>query len=157
MPLHRCESCGWARTVGRGEGLHGIECPVCGGILKTIDPSRPSSHPRGVLGSHLQIEEGQEQERLRLKLTGELDLASTALVRERLEQLRREKRSVLLDLSELDFMGSSGFHLMIDQLHVAEMDGWSLRIDPNIPPRVLRLFRLMRLGRLILEEPSHTG
>ncbi len=106
-----------------------------------------------MLVSHLQIVESQEPERIRLRLSGELDLASAPRLRERLDELRQQRRPVVLDLSELEFMDSSGLHLMIDELQEARVGDWSLRIDPNIAPQVLRLFRLVELDRLILDGP----
>ncbi len=113
-----------------------------------------ASSPTGVTGWNLELEETQESGRLRLKLTGELDLASAPTVRQRLDQLRTERRSVLLDLSQLTFMDSSGLHVMIDQLQ-RQHDGWMLRIDPNLTPQVRRLFELVQLDRLTMDAPGH--
>ena len=46
-------------------------------------------------------------------LRGELDLATVDEVRARLDELRAEGRSVVLDLDELSFMDSTGIRLVL--------------------------------------------
>jgi anti-anti-sigma factor len=64
--------------------------------------------------------------------------------------LRLENRPVRIDLSELEFMDSSGIHLLMDELNEASGDGWHLEIDPRLSPRVDRLFKLAGLDRVLL-------
>jgi anti-anti-sigma factor len=47
-----------------------------------------------------------------LTLSGELDLGTAPRLGERLDQLREEKRPVVVDLSGLEFMDSSGVYVL---------------------------------------------
>jgi anti-sigma B factor antagonist len=104
--------------------------------------------------AYFEIHEAHDREWLRLHLTGELDLGSAPVLRRRLAQLRAERRPVRLDLSRLEFMDSTGIHLLIDACKDAREDGWQLAIDPTLSPRVQRLFKLTGLDRII-PGPRH--
>ena len=101
------------------------------------------------------IHESPEGNGLRLTLTGELDLGSTPTLDDRLTRLRAKKTAVMLDLSKLQFIDSTGLHLLIRAVGDARIDGWQLQIDPDVAPRVMRLFKLVHFDRLIL--PGGTG
>lgn len=62
----------------------------------------------------------------RLRLLGELDLATVPLLQERLRAASERKEAPLLDLSELEFIDSSGIRLLITADADARSDGWSL-------------------------------
>lgn len=96
-----------------------------------------------------ELYESQDGEWLRLRLVGELDLASAPLLKYRLERLRAEKRLVRLDLSGLDFVDSSGIHLLISAFENACANGWQLEVDPRLSPQTAHSLRLARLERLI--------
>jgi anti-anti-sigma factor len=99
--------------------------------------------------SHFEILERQDDDALRLLLTGELDLVSTPELEERLSQLRAEKLAVRLDLSKLEFIDSTGLHVLIKAIKDAQSDDWLLRIDPEMAPQVMHLCELVHLDRLI--------
>jgi anti-sigma B factor antagonist len=80
---------------------------------------------------------------LRLSVTGELDLGSSPALEERLAGLRAQKRPVSLDLSRLEFMDSTGLHLLIRAFAEAEADHWELQIERDVSPQVKRLFELV--------------
>jgi anti-sigma B factor antagonist len=103
--------------------------------------------------AYFEIHQAHDGDRLRLKLTGELDLGSAPVLRQRLAQLRAEQRPVRLDLSRLEFMDSTGIHLLLDAYHDARHDGWQLAIDPTLSPRIQRLFKLTGLDRIIPTPP----
>ena len=95
-----------------------------------------------------QILEAPEQDgRLRLTLLGELDLVSGEVLERRLEELRRERRSVVMDLSRLEFMDSTGLRIMIGSLTSAGANGWGFSIDPNVAPQAERLFKMSSLDQ----------
>ncbi len=58
--------------------------------------------------SHFAILESQEENRRRLLLTGELDLASIPLLEDRLSRLAGAQVAVCLDISRLEFIDSTG-------------------------------------------------
>lgn len=99
--------------------------------------------------SHFKIEERQEARRLCLAAIGELDIASVPVLEERLDELRQERRAVRLDLSKLEFIDSSGLHLLVRCIGDARRDGWDLQIDRDVAPAVRRLFELGGLERLL--------
>ncbi len=101
--------------------------------------------------SVFEIHESKNAEWLRLTLTGELDRFSTPLLEDRLASLRGTRSPVTLDLSRLQFIDSTGIHLLVQTIGDARMKGWSFQIDPDISPPVLRLLRLVRLEHFALD------
>lgn len=99
--------------------------------------------------AYFEIHEQREHGRLRLQLTGELDLVSASVLEDRLEQLRVEKPSVRLDLSMLEFIDSAGIHLLIRAFNQARADGWQFEVDPELSPQVQHLFQLTDMDRII--------
>lgn len=73
---------------------------------------------------------------------GELDMATVGAVE---AELRRAHgagfRNILLDLSGLSFMDSSGLHLMMRWTEESARDGFRFELEPG-PPAVQRVFEL---------------
>ena len=90
----------------------------------------------------MEIHQQHEDGRLRLQLTGELDLASAPVLENRLEQLRAENQPVRLDLSRLGFMDSTGIHVLISAFNHARADGWQFEVAPDLSPQVAVLFKV---------------
>ncbi len=89
--------------------------------------------------------------RLRVRLRGELDLASTPRVREYLRKLRERREPVLLDLDELAFIDASGLRMVLGASQAALRDGSPFAVTRGSPP-VRRLIALLLLeGQLPLE------
>jgi anti-anti-sigma factor len=97
------------------------------------------------------IRESHTDEWLRLSLTGELDMASAPVLEARLTSLRALKSPVILDLSKLDFIDSTGLHLLIRELGEARLKHWELRIEPDVSAQVMRLFKLVHVEHLVLD------
>ena len=85
-----------------------------------------------------------------LKVTGELDLATAPRLEERLRQLRGENRPVRVDLSELEFMDSTGLHVLIDAANRGR--GWQFEVERDLSPPVRRLFQVMGVEHFILGD-----
>jgi anti-sigma B factor antagonist len=103
----------------------------------------------------LTIRESRMNGDLRLSLTGDLDLATTPMLEDRLARLRARKSPVSLDLSHLHFIDSTGLHLLIRIVGDARIKHWQLRIEPDVAPQVRRLFRLVHLDHFLAAgEPS---
>jgi anti-anti-sigma factor len=79
---------------------------------------------------------------VRMTLTGELDLSTIDGLRARLDEVRRAKRRVRLDLSELEFIDCSGIRPILDALAQARREGQSLEVDRSVSPIVGRLVSL---------------
>jgi anti-sigma B factor antagonist len=77
---------------------------------------------------------------------GELDLASTPDLRAILQNLCNKKASVLLDLSEVTFMDSSGLRLIWESDAAAKEHGLELALASG-PPEVTRVFELTGLRK----------
>ena len=79
----------------------------------------------------LQIEETREGTWTRLALSGELDIATAQRLRERLQQLKAAGSDVRLDLSQLQFIDSSGAHALADALAESRANHWRLEIEAH--------------------------
>jgi anti-anti-sigma factor len=97
------------------------------------------------------IAESREDGWVRLSLTGELDRFSTRELEARLASLRATRSPTRLDLSRLDFIDSTGIHLLIQTVGDARMKGWQVRIEPNVSRQVMRLLKLVHLDGFVLE------
>jgi len=100
-------------------------------------------------GPPFQIHESPSGDSLRLSLTGELDRATAPDLEDRLATLRARKSPVRLDLSKLDFMDSTGLHLLIRPVGDARIKGWSFQIEPDVAPQVRSVFRLAHLEHFV--------
>jgi anti-anti-sigma factor len=87
-----------------------------------------------------EIESVRDADAGRLKLSGELDLASVSRVEQAVDAaLAQGARTLTLDLSELSFVDSSGLRLFVvlDQRAVAE--GWKLSLT-RPPEQAMSVF-----------------
>lgn len=80
---------------------------------------------------------------LRLMLIGELDVAAIDHLSTRLRELRKAGYPVRLDLSELQFIDSSGIQEVIRALSDARHDGWNLGVDGPMTEQVARTVDLV--------------
>lgn len=98
------------------------------------------------------IHESRMNGHLRLSLTGELDLGTTPVLEDRLTRLRATNSPVTLDLSHLDFIDSTGLHLLVRMVGDARIKHWQLRIEPDVAPQVMSVFRLVHLDRFLAQD-----
>jgi anti-anti-sigma factor len=84
--------------------------------------------------------------RTRVRLRGELDIATAAAVTERLRVLRERHESVLLDLDGLTFIDASGVRLVLAAAEDSRRDGWAFAVTHGSHP-VRRVFVLLGLDR----------
>ena len=94
-------------------------------------------------------EQREERDAVRLSLTGELDLAVAEQFRARLQALAREHTAVVLDLSDLQFIDSTGIHVLVTYFNHAAHDGWDLRADPDLTSPVRRVIELVGLDHVL--------
>ena len=76
----------------------------------------------------VEVVEVREPERIRVCLSGELDLAGAPIVRERLRELSKRRETVVLDLDALEFIDMSGLRVVLDAAEDASRDGWEFAI-----------------------------
>jgi anti-anti-sigma factor len=92
----------------------------------------------------LEVIEQRERARVRVRLRGELDLATADLVAERLRRLRARHARVLLDVDELTFIDASGLRVVLTAAQDARNDAWAFTVTRGSGP-VRRLFELLDL------------
>lgn len=89
---------------------------------------------------------------LGLRLTGELDLATAGRLREALEEAHdRGQKTVVLDLSELRFIDSSGLHELVVAFNRQRAAGGDviLRAPTDQTRRVLEIVGLAKLFTIV--------
>jgi anti-anti-sigma factor len=79
-----------------------------------------------------------------LRVTGELDMVTVPILREELARHRGRGRRVVLDLSGVEFIDSTGLVLLMETAREPPTDGWNLSLRRNISPQVARLFEVTR-------------
>ena len=97
--------------------------------------------------------EKEEGSILRLTLHGEIDHHSAVQVRTEIDALVYEERPKLLvlDLSAIEFMDSSGLGLIMGRYSLMQKLGGTLTLrSPN--ERLVKIFELANLGRMIRIE-----
>ncbi len=82
---------------------------------------------------------------VRIELIGELDISVAGRVRDRLDALAEAGTTVVLDLSRLDFIDSSGINVIITYHRQAAQEGWSLLIEQQTTLPVRRVIDVMGL------------
>ena len=82
----------------------------------------------------------------RVTLIGELDIAVADGVEERLGQLRGEGRRVRLDLSQLEFIDSSGVRVLVIGLKRSRESDHELAVDRNVSGPVRRMIEIMGIA-----------
>ena len=76
---------------------------------------------------------------------GELDMATIGAVEQELRHQRRSGfRTLVLDLSGLSFMDSTGLHLVMRWTKESAQDGFAFEVEPG-PPAVMRVFALAEM------------
>lgn len=103
-------------------------------------------------GLTFRIRETRDASGARLKVLGELDIATAPELQDRLVHLRDERVPASLDLSELTFMDSTGLSLLILAVQEAASDGWRLNVLPDLPDQVRQLFDITSTGEMIIGE-----
>jgi anti-anti-sigma factor len=85
----------------------------------------------------------------RVRLSGALDLATVELLNARMAELHRAgARSIVLDLSDLGFMDSTGLRCILEHDADSRRDGFSLSLVPG-PPAVQRVFDITGTAELV--------
>ena len=99
----------------------------------------------------LDVTELRENARVRVRVCGELDLATADTLRDRLRSLRERHDAVLLDLDELDFIDASGLRVVVCAARDAANDGWPFTVTRG-SARVRRLFELLDIDKHVPVE-----
>ena len=98
-------------------------------------------------GPSFEIQESVDDDgAARVTLIGELDIAVADWVEERLRSLREAGRRARLDLSQLDFIDSSGVRAIVLGLKHARQGGQELEVHREVSPTVQRMIEIMGIG-----------
>ena len=94
------------------------------------------------------------EEGLLIRAVGEVDLSTAGALRRELEAARVEADTVLLDLSDVTFIDSTGLHLLLEASHRSAVTDWSFfLVRPSEPVR--RLIELSGSADLLkLVDPT---
>jgi anti-sigma B factor antagonist len=79
---------------------------------------------------------------LRIAVRGELDLSHAAELKAALERELASGTTVLLDLSAVDFIDSTGLAAIVTALNHCRGSGSELRLDSDLQPQARRLMEL---------------
>jgi anti-anti-sigma factor len=118
---------------------------ICAG-RRFVRLRNPRQDGRELDGQALSLEvvESREDLRTRVRLRGELDVATGGAVTKRLAVLRERGESVVLDLDELTFIDVSGVRLVLAAAEASRRDGWTFAVTHGSRP-VRRVFQLLEL------------
>jgi anti-anti-sigma factor len=86
---------------------------------------------------------------LRMLVRGELDLSTSPELGQALQQAIGDGKSVVLDLSEVTFIDSTGLNTLFRALSACEANGGALAVSPNLPAQVLRVFEITGLDGVL--------
>ena len=100
-----------------------------------------------------ELRETQEDGQVVLQLRGDLDIAVTEGLRARFQELRQAGTAVRLDLSQLDFIDSSGLACITEAVREAREDGRALEVGRELREQVRRLLELVDGEQLFWPTP----
>ena len=90
---------------------------------------------------------------LRLRVRGDLDLSTSPQLGATLERAIADGNAVVVDLSEVTFVDSTGLNTLISAFKACETNGGALAISPNLPVQVSRVFEITGLDGLLPIAP----
>jgi anti-anti-sigma factor len=86
-----------------------------------------------------------------VRALGELDLVAAPAFDEELRRaLASHASAVLVDLSELTFIDSTGLRALVAAAHLSSQNGRKLAVRRDLPPAVERVFDVTRIGDRLL-------
>ncbi|HTX32800.1 MAG TPA: STAS domain-containing protein [Solirubrobacteraceae bacterium] len=94
---------------------------------------------------------------VRLLLVGELDHATAQALAQRLDQLRESGSPVRLDLSELEFIDSSGIRALIVGLRDARQEGWELEVERSVSWQVERVITVLGIDSVLWPDAADSA
>jgi anti-anti-sigma factor len=97
----------------------------------------------------LSTQADHDGEQLTVLVEGELDLSTAGQLRRLLDDELSRRRAVVLDLSGVPFIDSSGLAAIVAAMRRSEDGGGSLRLGPDLQPQARRLMELTGLLRLL--------
>jgi anti-sigma B factor antagonist len=91
---------------------------------------------------------------IQVAVTGELDLVSASQLEETLKRELLADNDVLLDLSDVDFIDSTGLHAIVESVRTAKSVGRKLKLSAELPAHARRLMEIVGLLPFIPIAPE---
>ena len=86
---------------------------------------------------------------VRLEVSGELDLSTSPELGQALKRELDGGRTVVVDLSRVTFIDSTGLNTLVGALRLCESNGGRLAVSPKLPAQVTRVFEISGLDTVI--------
>ena len=97
---------------------------------------------------------GETEQTIEVAVTGELDLVSASQLEETLKRELLADNDVLLDLSDMDFIDSTGLHAIVESVRTAKSVGRKLKLSAELPAHARRLMEIVGLLPFIPIAPE---
>jgi anti-sigma B factor antagonist len=91
---------------------------------------------------------------VRVSVEGELDLVTAPELGEALNRELLAGNDVLLDLSEMEFIDSTGLHAIVGSVRTAKAVGRKLKLSADLPQHARRLMEIVGLLPFIPITPE---
>jgi anti-anti-sigma factor len=91
------------------------------------------------------IQEGS----VRIEVSGELDLATSPRFGQAVRRELDAGRKVIVDLSEIAFIDSTGLNALIMAVRGADANGGALELSPSLSEQVRRVFEITGLDAVL--------
>lgn len=91
---------------------------------------------------------------IEVAVKGELDLVSASQLEETLKRELLADNDVLLDLSGMDFIDSTGLHAIVESVRTAKSVGRKLKLSAELPAHARRLMEIVGLLPFIPIAPE---
>lgn len=88
------------------------------------------------------IDELSTDGKLAILPQGEIDIATAPQLAQRLSELQETGTAVILDLSGVSFMDSSGIGTLLRAVSAARENDWEFHVNTNAQPQVERVIQL---------------
>lgn len=95
----------------------------------------------------------EEKDKLIVRLQGEVDLEHATGVRKLLLDSLGKMRDVIVDLSAVDYIDSSGIANLVEALQTAKGQGTGFRLAA-VSPQAMRVLELARLDKVFSIDPD---
>jgi len=86
---------------------------------------------------------------VRVKVQGELDLSTASELDETLRRETDAGRRIVIDLSETEFIDSTGLNTLIAALRASDNNGGALAVSPVLPAQVRRVLEITGLNKVL--------
>jgi anti-sigma B factor antagonist len=86
---------------------------------------------------------------VRVKVQGELDLSTASELDETLRREIDAGRRIVVDLSEIKFIDSTGLNTLIAAVRASDMNGGTLAVSPTLPAQVRRVLEITGLNKVL--------